>query len=381
VEPRIETLTFARYRAFRDEQTVKLGRLTLVYGENNAGKSALLRLPALLAVSRTPGEPGLTLGGPPEGASFRDVQWRGALPSNEDPDLILGVGIGTTNWRWTFAWQDLKAAASLANAELRVGETVVKLPNADAFDGILPPKEHDFEEAREGLNHALGSVIWLSSRRDVPSRSGSARGARGTFGRTNNAAAREVAADASLRTAVSGWYEKHARVRIEVEALGRDLERLVFQPVDARFAVAFRDVGEGLQQVFGVVASLEHLREKGGLLCVEEPESHLHPRLQQALAELIVDVLASQPKASVVLETHSEIFLLAALRATVGKLASASTEVCLYWVAAEADGAAHVEPIALDEAGRPESDRLEQAFAVMGTMRRDLLQARKSHGR
>jgi hypothetical protein len=55
--------------------------------------------------------------------------------------------------------------------------------------------------------------------------------------------------------------------------------------------------------------------------------------------------------------------------------------VCLYWVAAEADGAAHVEPIALDEAGRPESDRLEQAFAVMGTMRRDLLQARKSHGR
>lgn len=39
--PAIQALDFARYRAFRDEQSVALSRLTLVYGENNAGKSAL----------------------------------------------------------------------------------------------------------------------------------------------------------------------------------------------------------------------------------------------------------------------------------------------------------------------------------------------------
>ncbi len=375
MEPRLDTLTFARYRAFRDEQHVALGRLTLVYGENNAGKSALVRLPALLAVSRTPGEPGLTLQGPPQGASFRDVQWRGALPSNEDPDLVLGASLGGVNWRWTLRWNDLAATAALAEVKL----AALSLQKTDAFDGLIPPAgDPGVDAARSALVQALNGVTWLKAQREAPSRSGEPRGAPGTSWRTPTAAARQVAADAKLRQAVSAWYELHANVRIEVETLGSDLERLTLAPRKAAFAVPFSDVGEGLRAVFGVLAALEHVREKGGLLCVEEPESHLHPRLQKALAERIVEVLLAQPAASVMLETHSEIFLLAALTAAVGKLPRDA--VRLHWVEANDEGAARVEPIPLDDTGRPTSDRLEQAFAVMGAMRRELLQARKVDG-
>jgi predicted ATPase len=111
------------------------------------------------------------------------------------------------------------------------------------------------------------------------------------------------------------------------------------------------------------------------LLCVEEPESHLHPRLQRALAALIVDVLRAQPAASVLLETHSEVFLIAALSAAVGALPDA---VRLYWIEAEKDGSATIEDVPLDPQGRPTTPRLEQAFETMGVMRRELIQARKA---
>ena len=110
-------------------------------------------------------------------------------------------------------------------------------------------------------------------------------------------------------------------------------------------------------------------------MCVEEPEGHLHPRLQKGLAELIVDVLTDQPNASVVLETHSELFLVAALAAALKPLAGA---VRLLWVETSADGAATVEVIPLDPTGRPTTPRLEQAFATMGAMERDLIQARRA---
>ena len=59
--PLIETIELARYRGFRDRHEQGLSRLTLVYGENSSGKSALIRIPAVLAESRTSGRPGINL--------------------------------------------------------------------------------------------------------------------------------------------------------------------------------------------------------------------------------------------------------------------------------------------------------------------------------
>lgn len=373
--PRFDSLRFSRYRAFRDEQSLTLGRLNLVYGKNNVGKSALLRLPQLVAISKTLGEPGLTLSGPPQGATFRDVQWRGALPSEEDPDLVLGLSIRNgEEWAWTLRWNDLRAVATLHKA--RIGAREVQATSD--FDGLLPPRTAELDASREALSRALSGVVWLGARRDAPERGGMPRAAPSARIRHSAAAGRQVAADADLREAVSRWFISNAGVRIELEALGADLERLVLQPRGARFSVHFSDAGEGLRSAFSVVAALEELRCKGGLLCVEEPESHLHPGLERALADLMVDVLAEQPGACVMLETHSEVFLLSALKAALEQLPP--HEVCIHWIDADQSGAARVEPIELDRHGRPSSDRLEQAFATMGAMRRDLLLARKSHG-
>jgi predicted ATPase len=151
------------------------------------------------------------------------------------------------------------------------------------------------------------------------------------------------------------------------------------RPSTERHDVPFPDAGEGLQQVFPVIVALEQIHQLGGVLSIEEPESHLHPRLQQALAERIVTILEEQPLAKVVLETHSEVFLLAALRAASGPLLG---QVGLFWIETDRDGASTIEAIPVDASGRPATPRFEDAFATMGVMRRQLLadrRARESH--
>jgi predicted ATPase len=399
VAPQIQAIELARYRGFRDHQRPALSRLTLIYGENNSGKSALVRIPPLLAGSRTIGSPGLNLESPVlHRAGFREVQWRGSLPTEADPDLILGLHLSDgATWCWTFRWLDLKSIAVIQRVEIDAhGEraafdlrhqTGQHLKDAEyngpegpirlVFDGLLPRAGANtlMGRHRDGLNDALDGVAWLGAIRQGPTREGTPRGARGSLMGDGEGASALALAELPLRRAVSEWFRAHSRYDVEVEALGAEMQRLVLQPIAAAaYAVPFPDAGEGLQQVFPLVVALERLRREGGLIAVEEPESHLHPRLQRALAELVVAVLTEQPSASVMLETHSEVFLVAALRAAAGALPGA---VRLHWVEAREDGAATLEDVPLDAEGRPTTPRLEQAFDTMGVMRRELLQERR----
>lgn len=378
---RFQSLEFARYRAFRDTQRPNLARLNLVYGENSAGKSAFVRVPALLSASRVPGRNGLVLGESVRGAGFKEVRWRGALSDDADPDLILGTSLSDGSiWRWTFRWLDASATSAIQRIELTHGAESADLegPRAASFDGIVPRTALDrlFDLHRQALIEALDGVVWLEAKREAPSREGTTLDAPGDFTSRGSGAAAKVAADPQLRSAVSSWFRAHVHCTVEVEALGSDRQRLVLEPLGSSFAIPFPDAGEGVQQVFPVVAALEHLRRHGGLLCIEEPESHLHPRLERALAELVVGVVKENEDASVLLETHSEVFLLCALAAAATPELRAS--VRLNWVELDQNGSASLQPIALDEAGRPVSPRLEQAFQTMGVMRRELIQARKA---
>jgi len=396
VTARISTLYFSRYRSFRDQTRIALQRLTLVYGENNAGKSAIVRLPQIIASSRVNSQPGLDLRAPVlRRAAFRDIQWRGPLQSGDDADLTLGVKLSSgDSWRWTLRWIDTRAIAVIQKIEVSDsdGHTSLELMGtardsaysnvegqltAVTFDGLIPRAlvHPMIDRYRDGLNRALDRVSWLGAVREGPIREGTTRGVSGKLEGDGRAAASLVLADPELRRRVSEWFHRQCGASVESEALGSELERLVLRPM-AGHDVPFPDAGEGIQQVFPLVVAAECLRRDGGLLIIEEPESHLHPRLQRALAELIIEVLAFQADASVLLETHSEVFLVAALLASAQKTPKA-VDVGLCWVESGSDGIAITEEIAIDAAGRPQNGRLEQAFDTMGVMRRELILVRR----
>lgn len=380
----IDALRFSGYRSFRDEQTVPLTRLSLIYGENNAGKSALARLLPWLKASRAVDSLGFdTNAGVWGGAGWRDLIWRGpAGPEvDEDVDLLIGLTLhGGARWTWRSRWRDTKSRVSLEHVEFEnVGIAPVKaqahgLGTALNFDGILPrPGASSIpDDALRRLQQELAEVTWLGARRVGPKRGGSPRGASGRIYGDGAEADGLVLASKSLRERVSRWYEQHLERRLDVEALGSDMERLVLQGPSSDSA--FPDTGEGVQRAFSVVVALEQLREAGGVLVVEEPESNLHPRLQQALAELAVDVLRAQSEAQLVWETHSEVLLQCAYEAAAKGLGGG---VSILWVEPDEDGASRVIPAELESDGTPKTDRMKLAFETMGVLRRRVQAARQ----
>jgi hypothetical protein len=73
------------------------------------------------------------------------------------------------------------------------------------------------------------------------------------------------------------------------------------------------DVGFGISQVLPVLVQC-YYAPKGSIILMEQPEIHLHPSAQSALADVMIDVINSREDGEdrniqVIIETHSEHFL------------------------------------------------------------------------
>jgi AAA15 family ATPase/GTPase len=83
-------ITLWNYRSFATPVSFELRPITLLYGINNAGKSALLRALPILSESVGPEASGpLHLESPAAfETTFQDLRWKG-VEDDEDPDLGL----------------------------------------------------------------------------------------------------------------------------------------------------------------------------------------------------------------------------------------------------------------------------------------------------
>ncbi len=95
---------------------------------------------------------------------------------------------------------------------------------------------------------------------------------------------------------------------ISIELRPLDKEGVIF---DMDFTVTLADVGYGINQILPVIIEGVASRE-GAILCVEQPEIHLHPRLQANIADLMIDTIADEngKRKQWIVETHSELLIL-----------------------------------------------------------------------
>jgi predicted ATPase len=103
--------------------------------------------------------------------------------------------------------------------------------------------------------------------------------------------------------------------------------------------VNIADVGFGVSQCLPVVVAML-AAEPGQLVYVEEPEIHLHPRAQVALARLAIR--AANRRVRLVLETHSSL-LLRGIQTAVASGEIAADQVALHWFQRSETGVTHVE--------------------------------------
>lgn len=111
--------------------------------------------------------------------------------------------------------------------------------------------------------------------------------------------------------------------------------------------VSVADVGFGVSQVLPVLVGLL-TAEPGQLVYIEQPELHLHPRAQTALAQILADT--AQRGVRVVVETHSSLLLLG-VQALVAEGHLAPELIKFHWFQRGDDGVTTVTSAELDENG------------------------------
>jgi hypothetical protein len=112
--------------------------------------------------------------------------------------------------------------------------------------------------------------------------------------------------------------------------------------------VSIADVGFGVSQALPVLVAV-HAAPQDELVYIEQPEIHLHPRAQWAMAAVLAD--AANRGVRVVAETHSALLLLG-VQALVAEGKLSPDEVKLHWFTRREDGSTKITSADLDSAGR-----------------------------
>lgn len=333
-------LKMKRYKAF-DEVDLAFDRpLTVVLGKNNAGKSALLRAPVFatggLDFSATSTLP-LEVRGERFGNAFLDVAKDGNLAGVE----VTLEADGCDDLHLHLTAEQRGTPKELVRT-LRLGDQV--FPSADALRRAI---------AATAWPSVERGVSWLTSERTLQATPVS-DAPRGVGPRGQDTLA--VLHAAHFAEAIDAIDQLHAWTRAH---LGGELTWRMddaglltprVQPVGSAIDLPSRQVGAGFNQLLPILVELmvRPALDAGHLLLVEQPVLHLHPALHAEIAQCFVDGVQRVPTRRVVVETHSDAFVLR-LRALVAEGQLSPDDVRLLFVA---DGA-HRE-ITLDRNGTPD---------------------------
>ena len=133
---------------------------------------------------------------------------------------------------------------------------------------------------------------------------------------------------------------------LPVSDTSREYEFLVKKYKDGP-EVRLTDVGFGVSQVLPVLI-LCYYAPEGSILILEQPEAHLHPKVQTELADVLIDVVTNR-NVQIILESHSE-YLLSRLQRRIAEGQISSDDTALYFCQIN-DGTSEIEQLDVDEYG------------------------------
>ena len=111
--------------------------------------------------------------------------------------------------------------------------------------------------------------------------------------------------------------------------------------------IRLTDVGFGVSQVLPVLVLCYYVPE-GSILILEQPEAHLHPKVQSELADLLVEVVKER-QLQIILESHSEHLLIRLMRRIAEEQISAD-DTAFYFCEMK-EGVSEIERLNVDDYG------------------------------
>ena len=394
--PSLAAITIEGFKSINSECRLELGSLNILAGANSAGKSSFLQ-PLLLLKQTVEAayDPGpLLIDGP--NVKFTELaqifskvagakrQLSIGLYASDGRGLKLSFGIGTKKQLQIKEniHTDRKGKSQILTEGLSNDE-VKKIVKASGFPSSSMFAQHEASIGRDraflrlqftaedrtymfpvgivdGFGEDVGrNIIHVPGLRGNPERSYKKTAVGGSFPGT---------LDTYVASIVANWQEYDHE---KLETLGRQLLQLgltwkvTSKKIDdtrvelqvgrlptaaqggARDLVSIADVGFGVSQVLPVLVALL-VAKPGQMVYIEQPETHLHPKAQRALAAIFAE--AVQRQSVVIVETHSLLFV-RAIQTLVARGEVEKDVVKLHWVERDAVGQTQVTTRDLDESG------------------------------
>ncbi|MEZ4433820.1 MAG: DUF3696 domain-containing protein [bacterium] len=177
---------------------------------------------------------------------------------------------------------------------------------------------------------------------------------------------------------VASWLVKLgllAEFEVRPIAPGRKEHEVVIRTVPDGPQVNLTDVGFGVSQFLPVIVELFYA-PPGSTIILEQPEIHLHPRVQSIMADLFIEAIRAREDGKdrgiqLIVESHSEHFL-RRLQRRIAEEALAPDDVALYFAEAGEEGeGSTLSELEVDEYGNianwPEGffgDEMEDMIAL-----------------
>jgi predicted ATPase len=141
--------------------------------------------------------------------------------------------------------------------------------------------------------------------------------------------------NAQLKKQVNNWLKKF-NLKVNVEHLEDIIHKVQVNQNSLNLDIT--DVGFGISQVLPVIIQ-GFLSHKNSLTLIEQPEIHLHPKMQADLADLFIEIAFTRtsrsngrkPSKYLLIETHSE-YLLKRLRRRISDGTISSENVAIYLI-------------------------------------------------
>jgi AAA domain, putative AbiEii toxin, Type IV TA system/AAA ATPase domain len=395
----ITEINVAGFKSISEEQCIEIRPLTILAGANSSGKSSVMQ--PLLLLKQTleaPYDAGpLLLNGPNLKFTSADQLLSRIRKQHSSGSFQAGIGMNSgesfqavfgKEHKMGFRIEQMNIADSVGTYALWPGMTQTEIIDA-GIRGANPPdadKSGQWEIVRQRCflwpawvvqvsggfstmtierteptwERIIPQIIHLPGLRGNPERSYPVAAVGPTYPGTfdkytasiisqwmeeNKERVEELNSDLKFLKLTGGVFAKQMNgVQIEVW-VGRLPDVPPTRPEDR---VNIADVGVGVSQTLPILVALR-VALPGQLVYIEQPETHLHPNAQFALAQVLAN--AANRGVRVVVETHSSILLLG-VQTLVAQGSLGPDKVKLHWFARQKDGKTMVQGGELDEAGR-----------------------------
>ena len=389
----ITELRARNFKSWQDTSKLQLAPLTGLFGANSSGKTSILQV--LLMLKQTVEHPSPDWNEP---LYFGDeeslvnlgnfdavihkhkqdlnlnisVSWKSStvadinkyirfhnlkFPSHVEM-LPSGQGYGTPSEEISFSTNIARAAVNNFYYKTDLYKFDVQQPDLFRCYGLRTARTQimeissRFEEAFENL---FSQILYLGPLREYPRRhypwEGDHPKGIGQYGeKTTSALLSGRIRRLPVDEQIPKWLQRLELIDSydvqPVSDTGGDYELLIKQHKGGP-EVPLTDVGFGVSQVLPVLI-LCYYAPEGSILILEQPEAHLHPKVQSELADVLIDVVKNR-NVQIILESHSA-HLLHRLQRRIAEEQISADDTAFYFCQIN-DGTSEIERLKVDEYG------------------------------